>query len=163
MFGSSRRGVNAYAKIGVETGVLAASPHRLIAMLYEAAVKAIDLASVHMAARDIEKKGEAVAKAVQIILVGLKASLNKEAGGELAENLSSLYDYMARRLFEANIKNDPDMLMEVRKLLTDIQSAWNEIAGAAEQPLLAAAQADMAAPRQMADPLAPRTITQMRA
>lgn len=139
MFGSSRYGVNAYAKVGVETGVLAASPHKLIAMLFEGAVKAIDQASQHMAAGEIEKKGEAVAKAVQIILVGLNASLNRKAGGELAENLHSLYDYMARRLFEANIKNSQEMLAEVRGLLMEIKGAWDQIGGQAERQLAQAA------------------------
>lgn len=159
MFGSSRHGVSAYAQVGVETGVLAASPHKLIAMLYEGAVKAVDQAAVHMAAGDIEKKGEAVAKAVQIILVGLRQSLNKDAGGELAQNLDSLYDYMARRLFEAHIKNDQDMLAEVRTLLMDIKGAWDEIGDAADKQVMAPVQ-----PQAVADPLAPRsTLTQMRA
>lgn len=158
MFGSSRHGVNAYAQVGKETGVLAASPHKLITMLYEGAIKAIDQAAVHMAAGDIEKKGEAVAKAVQIILVGLRASLNQEAGGDLAANLDSLYDYMARRLFEANIKNDPEMLAEVRTLLLDIKGAWDEIGDTAEKQVMAPVQ-----PQAPVDPLAPRTLTQMRA
>lgn len=127
MFGSSRYGVNAYAKVGIETGVLAASPHKLIAMLYDGAVKAIDQASTHMAANNIEKKGEAIAKAVQIILIGLDASLNREADSELTERLHSLYDYMARRLFEANVKNNQEMLAEVRGLLMDIKGAWDQI------------------------------------
>ena len=162
MFGSSRYGVNAYQKIGVETGVLAASPHKLIAMLYEGAVKAIDQASVHMAAGDIEKKGESIAKAVQIILVGLRASLNREAGGELADNLYELYDYMARRLFEANVKNNQEMLSEVRDLLESIKGAWDEIGATAEKQLNQAQRAKQMAAQQ-ADPLAPRSFTHMRA
>lgn len=163
MFGSSRRGVSAYAQVGVETGVLAASPHKLIEMLYEGAIRAINQASVYMAAGDIEKKGESVAKAVQIILVGLRASLNKEAGGELAENLDSLYDYMARRLFEANIKDNQEMLDEVRSLLLDIKGAWDEIGESAERQLATAARVETATRQQVNDPLAPRTLTRMRA
>jgi flagellar protein FliS len=165
MFGSSRHGVSAYAQVGAETGVLAASPHKLITMLYEGAVKAIDQASVHMIARDIEKKGEAVARAVQIILIGLKSSLNREAGGELAENLDSLYDYMSRRLFEAHIKDDHEMLMEVRGLLLDIKGAWDEIGDMTERQLNATTSAEATARSQAqpADPLAPHTLSQMRA
>jgi len=158
MFGTSRQGVSAYAQVGKETGVLAASPHKLITMLYEGAIKAIDQAAVHMAAGDIEKKGEAVTKAVQIILLGLRASLNREAGGELAQNLDSLYDYMARRLFEAHVKNNQDMLAEVRGLLLDIKSAWDEIGDTADSQVMVPAQ-----PPAAVDPLAPRTFTQMRA
>lgn len=157
MFGSSRHGVSAYAQVGVETGVLAASPHKLITMLYEAAIKAIDQASVHMVAGDIEKKGEAIAKAVQIILVGLRASLNREAGGELAQNLDSLYDYMARRLFEANIKDNQEMLAEVRGLMLDIKGAWDEIGDTAERQVIVPEQ-----PQATSDPLVPHTLTRMR-
>lgn len=163
MFGSSRQGINAYKKIGVETGVLAASPHKLIVMLYEGALKAIDQAAVHMEAGDIEKKGEAISKAVQIILIGLRSSLNREAGGELAENLYNLYDYMARRLFEANVKNNLEMLAEVRKLLSDIKGAWDEIGDTAERQLAQAARAKAMEVQQKSDPLAPRSFTQMRA
>ena len=163
MFGSSRSGVNAYAQIGVETGVLAASPHRLITMLYDGALTAISMASKHMEAGDIEKKGEAVAKAVTIILTGLKSSLNMEAGGELAENLSALYDYMARRLFEANIKNDQEMLAEVRGLLVNIKGAWDEIGEAVDRQPGAAKIGSADLPPPVNDPLAPRKTTLMRA
>ncbi|MDR0934656.1 MAG: flagellar export chaperone FliS [Burkholderiaceae bacterium] len=127
MFCFSRSGANAYAQVGMETGVLAASPHRLITMLFEGALAAISSASKHMAEGDIEKKGAAVVKAVTIIQSGLQASLNKEVGGVLAENLDALYGYMRRRLFEAHIKNDQEILDEVKGLLMEIKGAWDEI------------------------------------
>lgn len=138
MFGF-QKGVNAYAKVGVETGVIAANPHKLIAMLYEGAVKAIDQATKHMEAGDIEKKGESISKAVQIIMIGLSGSLNRKAGGDLAENLHNLYDYMSRRLFEANVKNDTAILAEVRGLLMDIKGAWDEIGDTVNKQLNQAA------------------------
>lgn len=163
MFGFSKSGANAYAEVGVETGVLAASPHRLIAMLYDGAISAITSASRHMLAGEIEKKGESIAKAVTIILSGLRASLNKEAGGELAENLDALYDYMARRLFEANIKDDQEILTEVQHLLMDIKGAWDEIGHTVDrQPLAARMESAVLSP-SVNDPLAPRKMTQMRA
>lgn len=161
MFCFSRQGVSAYAQVGVETGVLAASPHKLISMLYEGAVTAVDFAAVHMEAGEIEKKGEAISKAVSIILVGLRSCLNKEAGGDLAESLDSLYDYMARRLFEANIKNDQAMLAEVRALLIEIKGAWDEIGDNAESRPAVAVEA--VAMQRPGDALSPRTVTQMRA
>ena len=62
-----------------------------------------------------------------IIDEGLKASLDKSAGGELAQNLSSLYDYMSQRLLIANLKNDVAALDEVSNLLTELKGAWEAI------------------------------------
>ena len=162
MFGSSRSGVNAYTQVGVETGVLAASPHRLISMLFDGALAAIAAASRHMESGDIEKKGEAIAKAVTIIITGLKSSLNREAGGQLAENLDALYDYMSRRLFEAHVKNDSDMLLEVKNLLTEIKGAWDEIGSAADTTSVAARMESAPLPPPVNDPLAPRKPLLMR-
>lgn len=127
MFGSAGSGINAYTKVGVETGVTTASPHRLIAMLFEGALVAISSASMHMKSGSILEKGQAVSKAITILDSGLRASLNKEVGGEIAQNLDALYEYMSRRLLEANLKNDPEILKEVHGLLLGIKTAWDEI------------------------------------
>jgi len=127
MFGTTPRGVGAYAKVGLETGVSAASPHKLIVMLYDGALAAIMTASAQMAARNIEEKGKAISKAIRIIDDGLRASLDKDVGGEIARNLDALYEYMSARLLEANLKNDPAMLDEVRGLLADLRDTWNQI------------------------------------
>lgn len=127
MFGSKQFGVNAYAKVGVETGVSSASPHQLIVMLFDGAMKALGAAVVNMKANNIAAKGEAISKAILIIESGLRASLDKKAGGEIAEGLDALYEYMGQRLFEANLKNDVSILEEVQRLLGDLRSAWNAI------------------------------------
>jgi len=129
MFGTTSRGVNAYAKVGLETGVTSASPHKLIVMLYDGALAAIMTAITQMKAGNVQEKGKAISKAIQIIDNGLRASLDKEAGGEIARNLDALYDYMSRRLLEANIKNQPEILDEVRGLLADLRDTWNQIGG----------------------------------
>ena len=150
MFGSRQSGVNAYAKVGIETGVAAASPHKLIVMLFDGALVAIRAAAMHMKAREIEKKGNAIAKAIMIVENGLRASLDKSAGGQIAVNLDALYEYMGRRLTMANLTNQPEILDEVLGLLTDLKDAWEAI-GQGAAP--AAAQA----PRPMAyDSLSPR-------
>ncbi len=82
-----------------------------------------------MNAGNIQEKGNAISKAIRIIDDGLKASLDKQVGGEIATNLDALYDYMSRRLLEANIKNDPAILEEVRGLLADLRDTWNQIGG----------------------------------
>ncbi len=141
MFGTNNRGVNAYAKVGLETGVSAASPHKLIVMLYDGALAAIATASTQMAAGNIQEKGKAISKAIQIVDNGLRASLDREAGGEIAANLDALYEYMSGRLLHANLKNDQQALEEVRGLLADLRDTWNQIggtAGAANKPQPAA-------------------------
>jgi flagellar protein FliS len=127
MFGSRQTGVNAYAKVGMETGVVAASPHKLIVMLFDGAVVALNQALLGMRGNDIEAKGKSISKAIMIIDSGLRASLDKKAGGEIAEGLDSLYEYMSARLLTANLKNDTSIVEEVRRLLTELRDAWNAI------------------------------------
>ena len=131
MFGTNTRGVNAYAKVGLETGVSAASPHKLIVMLFDGALAAIATAGAQMAAGNIQEKGKAISKAIQIVDNGLRASLDREAGGEIASNLDALYEYMSGRLLHANINNDQQALEEVRGLLADLRDTWNQIGGSA--------------------------------
>ena len=155
MFGSMKKGVNAYVNVGVETGVLAASPHQLILMLFEGAEASLRSAMLQMKAGDIPAKGRAISKAIDIIQNGLRASLDKKAGGAIAENLDALYEYMGTRLLQANLNNSPEMIQEVLGLLGELHGAWKAIAPAANP-----AQA-VAAPRAQAaspyDALAPRT------
>jgi flagellar protein FliS len=129
MFGSSPKGANAYAKVGVETGVTSASPHKLIVMLYDGALVAVSSALHNMKSGNIAEKGKYISKAILIIDSGLRASLNKDAGGEIALNLDSLYEYMSTRLLQANLNNQPELLEEVYGLLLELKKAWDAIAG----------------------------------
>lgn len=156
MLGSMKTGASAYATVGIETGVVAASPHKLISMLFEGAIVAIRAASQHMQAGEIEAKGKAISKAIDIIDNGLKASLDAKAGGEIAANLHALYQYMSARLLEANLKNSPELLDEVRSLLADLSAAWEAI-GRPQQVAATEAQPQQVAPRQSYDNLAPAT------
>jgi flagellar protein FliS len=125
---SCLRAAQAYAKVGLETGVSALPPHKLIAMLYEGALLAIGEARAHMqAGGDPQAKGGAISKAIQIIDEGLKASLDQRAGGTLAAQLWQLYEYMSRRLLLASLRNEVAGLDEVERLLRDIKEAWEQI------------------------------------
>jgi flagellar protein FliS len=132
-FPAINSGARAYARVGIESAVMSATPQQLLTMLFDGAKAAIGMARHHMAKRDIVAKGNAISKAVSIIDSGLKASLDAEAGGsagaELAANLSALYDYINQRLLFANLHNDPAMLDEADRLLENIASAWREING----------------------------------
>ena len=159
MFGSSRSGANAYAKVGLETGVVAASPHKLIVMLFEGAITAINNAKTHMKAGHFEDKGKAITKAVLIVDEGMRASLDKKAGGEIAANLDALYAYIISCLMRANLRNDQALLDESLALLTDLKMAWDAIGNTA-QP----GQAPAPAPRAAAyDGLSPRATSYVSA
>ena len=139
MFGSMQRGVNAYAKVGLETGVGAASPHKLIVMLYDGALVSILSALTNMKAGNVAAKGAAISKAINIVDNGLRAALDKKVGGEIAQNLDALYEYISARLLKANLDNDPVLLEEVHALLADLRGAWNAIDPQAAQSAAAAA------------------------
>lgn len=123
----TRNALNAYSHVGVETGVAAASPHKLISLLFEGAILSVSAAKAHMQRKEIAAKGEAISKAIAIIDEGLKVSLDEKAGGELAQNLKALYEYMCQRLLVANLKNETEPLDEVGCLLADLKEAWEAI------------------------------------
>ncbi|MET3130587.1 flagellar protein FliS [Oxalobacteraceae bacterium GrIS 1.11] len=127
MFGSRQNGINAYAKVGIETGVVSASPHKLIVMLFDGALAALGAALTHMRAGHIAEKGKAISHAILIVESGLRASLDKSVGGEIAESLDALYEYISARLLMANLKNQPELLEEAQRLLTELRDAWNAI------------------------------------
>ena len=116
-----------YNRINLQTGVENASPHRLIQMLIDGALARLAQAKGHMKANSIAQKGEDISMAISII-GGLRDSLDHKKGGSIASNLDSLYEYMTYRLMESNLKNDVSLLDEVHDLLTEIKSAWDEIA-----------------------------------
>ena len=127
MYSAAHKAVDAYARVGVETGVAAADPHKLILMLYDGSQAAIAKARSAMSHGDIPAKGAAISKAIEIIDLGLKASLDVKAGGVLAERLSALYDYMLNRLLAANLRNDVAILDEIARLLNELRGAWAQI------------------------------------
>lgn len=120
----ARNALNAYSQVGVDVNVSVASPYKLILLLFDGAIKAIAKAKYHMEKKEIALKGEAISKAIAIIDEGLKLSLDTKSGGELAENLSSLYDYMSNRLLLSNLHNDMAGLDEVSRLLAELRGAW---------------------------------------
>jgi flagellar protein FliS len=113
-----------YQQVSVHSGIMDASPHRLVQMLMEGALEKIALAKGNMANNEIANKGENISKAIAIIS-GLQSSLNIDSGGEIAENLDNLYDYMSHRLVVANLRNDESILDEVASLMIDIKMGWD--------------------------------------
>jgi flagellar protein FliS len=124
---SSNALASAYRTIGVETGVDGASPHRLVAMLFEGFGDALAQARTALARREIDAKCRAITKAVRIVDEGLRANLDTTAGGKLAEDLAALYAYVTMRLTQANLHNDPAVLEECASLMEPVRSAWAAI------------------------------------
>jgi len=127
MFGMTSNRAASYASVGMETGVSTADPHKLILMLFDGALLAITTAAVAMDANETSRKGQNISKAIDIIINGLKVSLDTEVGGDLAQRLAALYDYMAERLVFANLHNNRPGLDEVAHLLRELRDAWQQI------------------------------------
>ena len=115
-----------YNQVGMHSSVDGANPHQLIQLLLDSALDKIRVARGHMLHRQVEQKGANISSAI-LIIEGLRASLDKDNGGQIAENLENLYNYMELRLVEANLKNDPAIMTEVVGLLGEIREAWAAI------------------------------------
>ncbi|MCC6201955.1 MAG: flagellar export chaperone FliS [Gammaproteobacteria bacterium] len=116
-------GVSAYRQLGTQVEVESASQHRLIEMLLDGALSRIAMARGCLQRGDVPGKCQNISFAAAIV-EGLDASLNREAGGELAGNLHELYLYLGERLLYANARNDGATLDEVQRLLTTIRDGW---------------------------------------
>jgi flagellar secretion chaperone FliS len=128
MFPSSSDPTAAYRKVGLETQLDSASPHKLVVMLFDGALVAVANAQRHMEQKEIAAKGQSISKAIDIITNGLQASLDIDGGGSIAVQLEALYEYMGQRLLHANLHNDIAALKEVSSLLQELKSAWEKIA-----------------------------------
>ena len=138
MFSNNLSAARHYSSVGVTTGVMSASPHGLVLMLFDGAMLAVAASRMHMQIGRTAEKAQAISKAVAIIQDGLMASLNRQSGGEIAEHLFCLYEYMVVRLTEANIANRDEPLEEVGRLLAELNGAWQAI-GAVNQTQAAVA------------------------
>ena len=122
-----------YRSVGAYGAAAAESRMQLVLRMMEGARDRIAAARGQMQRKETGAKGESIKKAIGLI-DGLRASLDREQGGEIAVNLESLYDYMTRRLVEANLGDRPELLDEVSGLLEEIRSAWQQISLTESQP-----------------------------
>jgi flagellar secretion chaperone FliS len=123
-----RNAHNAY----LESRILSADPMELVRLMYQAAVSEVQEARRHLRAKDIRSRSKSITK-VQNILSELTTVLDHKCGGQFAKNLAQLYDYMMRRLTEANFKQIDEPLAEVLGLLVTLKEGWDGI-GQQTQP-----------------------------
>lgn len=123
----SSRSAKAYQRVGLETTLDAADPHKLVDLLFDGLLQAIAQARGAIARGDVVLKGEQIGKAVRIIDEGLKPALNLEQGGELAANLRDLYGYCVLRLTQANLRSDDTALHDVQRVLEPLAQGWRQI------------------------------------
>ncbi|MBR9827682.1 MAG: flagellar export chaperone FliS [Oceanospirillales bacterium] len=120
------KALNQYKSVDLNTAVEAASPHQLISMLFRGALEALAKSMGAIERKDIQLRTQQINKACEIV-VTLKGSLNFEQGGEVAENLDNLYDYMLRTLMQANRESDAAKVKEVSGLIATIAEGWTQI------------------------------------
>ncbi|HIF9207771.1 TPA: flagellar export chaperone FliS [Photobacterium damselae] len=121
-----RGSLQAYKKVSVNAQLASASPHRIIQMLYAGAIERLIQGKAAMEQGHIAMKCERLSKALDIIM-SLRDCLSMEDGGDVANNLDSLYDYMIRQVSTANAENQPEPIDEVITMLREIKSAWDQI------------------------------------
>ncbi len=118
----------------LESKVLAAEPVELVRLLYQAAVHAVQDARHHLAAGEIRERSRAITRA-NGILIELAASLDHSQGGEISRSLARLYDYIGRKLIEANIGQSDGPLAESLGLLATLAEGWEGVQGKAQAPV----------------------------
>lgn len=118
----------AYRQVGAETAVSGASPHKLVAMLFDGFMDSVAQARGAMRSGEIERKGKAVSRAIRIVDEGLRACLDMQGGGSLARDLHDLYGYLEMRLTLSNLRNDEAGLDECQRLMQPLREAWMSIA-----------------------------------
>ncbi len=120
------KGAKEYSQVGLQTEVMEADPHKLIQLLLEGALTRLAMAKKFIEEKNYESRNEKIGSAIDI-LCALQESLDHERGGDISSNLERLYDYMTRRLFDANRLNDQEPVNEVMSLLLEIKAGWEGI------------------------------------
>ena len=123
---NARQAMSAYSNTQIHSGIMDASPHKLTAMLLAGAVDRVNAARGAIEKGDVARRGEMLGKTISI-LAQLQADLDMSQGGEIAQNLEALYDYMIRGLVVANRENDAEKLDEIQVLLSEVKSGWDGI------------------------------------
>ena len=123
---ANNRAIESYGQVKVSTGVSKSNNVELIQMLFDGLIESLATARGHIQHNNISEKGKAISRASRIVL-GLQGALDFDKGGDLANNLNELYNYITRRLLHVNARNDLAALDEIHGLMTEIRSAWETV------------------------------------
>jgi len=115
-----------YGQIKNDAQTSYASPHQLMLMLFDGAIEAMSMTVGAIQNKNFELRSKQNTRSITIIN-GMRDCLDMEAGGDLANNLYSLYQYMAQELFKASFKNDADTIQNIQSMLKDIRESWEKI------------------------------------
>jgi flagellar protein FliS len=122
----SQPGAKHYQQMNVQTKLADASPHKLIAMMFDGLLARLAMSKGFIDRGDFEGKSKCLGSAITI-LGGLQNSLDLKRGGDVAANLDRLYMYMTRRLFAAGVANDNGIIEEVCGLIRTVKEGWDGI------------------------------------
>ena len=113
-----------------ETHIKTASGGKLILMIYDEAIRQLDIAmeALENSRYKMDNVSNSIIK-TQDLITELIVSLDFEKGGEIASSLFSLYMFFNQQLMDANINKDVDILKKIRIYLTDLRTAWTEVVG----------------------------------
>jgi len=125
-FASRAQRATMYSRVGLETDVSSATPHRLVQLLFDGLFESMNQALGAIRTKDVAQKNRALSRAVRIVDEGLKSALNMEAG-PLANDLDALYAYVSIRLTQANARSDENAIEECQALMGPVREAWNKI------------------------------------
>jgi flagellar secretion chaperone FliS len=116
-----------------QTQIQSQSPLELVVLLYDGAIRFLQVAADATRRNDLVAKREGMSRSMAI-LAELQNTLNLQEGGEVAHSLDRLYTYITGRLLDANVKKDPAPIDEVIRLLRPLRDAWAEIAATRGAP-----------------------------
>jgi len=128
MFSPARPGAaDAYRRIGFQTSMHTVDQHQIVNLLFDGLLNELARARGAIQRGELETKIDAISRALRILEEGLSTGLDRVDGGEIAQNLSTLYDYCMRQLVLANVRNDESLVQEVQSLIEPIAQSWKEI------------------------------------
>jgi len=136
-----------YAATQRETSVSSAKPVELVAMVYQRLLDHLQTGKIQMA--EGSESYESLTKAINLITTGLESCLDKEKGGEIAQNLAFIYDWAGKEIIRARLRRDPEMIQGIINTFVPLAEAWLEHAGQKDeffaskylQPVVATAKA----------------------
>ncbi|EPF0313267.1 flagellar export chaperone FliS [Enterobacter chuandaensis] len=124
----TKTGNSAYTAVSLDSQINGATSHELIVLLYDGAINAMKRAEIYFQSGNIARRGEMISRAINIIDNGLRAGLDHEKGGQIAEELESLYEYISRTLLEVNLNKTGENLPHLISLMTEMSETWQLVA-----------------------------------